>query len=756
MKNKNLELKQEREKLKTTIKMVKELIQDVNEQQDNQKKETMQALKNMSYSDINQQHEIMANAAQNDEDAQERCQQYLRALKCPYFCRIDFAEENKDVSQPYYIGKCGLTDKSSNQIVLDWRTPIANIYYANTIGKVSYMAPEGEIKGNLSLKRHYIIENGKLESMMDVDVSANDDFLQMALGDSRDNRLKDIVSTIQSEQNEIIRAPLSMPLVVQGVAGSGKTTIALHRIAYLIYTYQKEFSSEDFLIIAPNDLFLDYISAVLPELGVDRVRQSTFANLSANIISKKYKLLDINAKLAALLSPEVSAQEKELIKEVSRFKSSLAFLDVLEQYVVEITEKNIPELDFVLNGHVLFTSDQIRDEIYLKSDVGWAERLKDLRQRLNNCVKKMRNKIEEKLREPYDEEIEKIRDHMSYGEERRLKITSLINQRDQAVKEFKNECKTVVSTYMKHFPKIDILKDYRRLLVDSEKLCRLSNNSLTYDVSEYISEKSRAMSKKNEIEIEDLAPLIFLEMRLNGIDEKVRARFVAIDEAQDFSELQLAVLKKVFRTEKFSIFGDISQGIHAYRGINNWESICKNVFQGHCKYRVLEQSYRTTIEIMDFANQVLSLIQDETLVKAKPVVRHGVEPQCISLPSEKQLFDKIVQRINEHVNKGYSSIAIITKTEADAQKVRDKIIHFFPDIQFLKDSDTSYAGGIMVLPAHLSKGLEFDAVIVTSLDDDYTENSLDIKLLYVAITRALHRMDIIHLSDNMQLLMNCH
>lgn len=755
MKNKKLELKQEREKLKSTIEMVKELIQNVNDQKENQRRETMQALKNMNYSDINQQHEIMVNAAQNEEDAHERYQQYLRALKCPYFCRIDFAEDNRGKPQPFYIGKCGLTDKSSNQIVLDWRTPIANIYYANTIGKVAYMAPEGEIKGNLSLKRHYIIKDGKLESMMDVDVSATDEFLQMALGDSKDNRLKDIVSTIQSEQNEIIRAPLSMPLVVQGVAGSGKTTIALHRIAYLIYTYQKEFSSDDFLIIAPNELFLDYISAVLPELGVDRVRQSTFINLSADIISKKYKLIDMNEKLATLLSPKVSTQEKLLLNEASHFKSSLVFLNVLEQYVNELTENNVPELDFVLNGYVLYTSDQIRNEIYLKSDAGWTERLKSLRQRLNSCVKKMRNKIEEDIRNPYDEEIEEIREHMPTGEERRLRITNLINQRNQAIEEFKHECKTAVSTYMKCFPKIDIIKSYRELLVDSEKLCNLSNNSLPRNVSEYISVKSRVMSKKNEIEIEDLAPLIYLEMKLNGINDKVRARFVAIDEAQDFSELQLAVLKQVFKTEKFSIFGDISQGIHGYRGINNWENICKNVFQGHCEYRILEQSYRTTIEIMDFANQVISCIQDEALVKAKPVVRHGIRPQCISLSSETQLFNKITQKVNEYIETGYSSIAIITKTDVDARKVRDKMIRSFPDLRLLKENDVSYAGGIMVLPAHLSKGLEFDAVIVTSLDDDYTNNNLDIKLLYVAITRALHRMDIIHLSGNMQLLKNC-
>ena len=752
MAEKTSELKQEKERLKSTIQTVETLLRGVDEREDSQRKDTMDAITNLSYSDISQQLGFMTAAAQNKVDAGERRRQYLRAARQPYFSRIDFAEEHAGIPQPFYIGKSGLSDRTGRQIVVDWRTPIADIYYANTIGKVSYMAPKGEIKGELSLKRHYLIEDGKLESMMDVDVSANDDFLQMALGDSKDNRLKDIVSTIQSEQNEIIRAPLDVPLVVQGVAGSGKTTIALHRIAYLIYTYQSEFTAHDFLIIAPNNLFLDYISAVLPELGVEQVRQCTFADLAGKVTGEKYKLVDSNARLITLLSPDVSEEEKALIEESSRFKGSMAFLKVLEQYVLELTEKIIPDKDFVLWGHVLAASSEIRSIIFLRTDAGWEKRLQDLRDRLNMEVRKMRGKIEEELQKPFDEEIEHLRYHMAAGEDRRLRIVSLINRREQAETEFRKECKTAVTAYMNGFPKINAGKDYRRLLSDQEKLCRLSHNAVTPDAAAYMARQCRLMSKKNLVEIEDLAPLMLLHARLKGVDDTIRARFAAIDEAQDFSELQFAVLKQVLRTDRFSIFGDLSQGIHGYRGVSSWESLCRNVFHGICQYRVLEQSYRTTIEIMDFANKVLAHIHNETLVHAKPLVRHGDLPQCRSLFSGKQLLEAIAQRIKEHVESGYSSIAVVTKTDADAQKLYRGLLSAFPGIQLLKDGDTAYGGGIMVLPAHLSKGLEFDAVIVTCLNDDYADSNLDIKLLYVAITRALHRMDVIRLSGRIQMI----
>lgn len=682
MKDKELELQLEKGKLKNTLEIVRDLLQDIDVHDLSQRQETMEALRNMSYSDINQQLGIMADSAQSKEEAEDYRQQYNRALKSPYFCRIDFAEEHAREPQELYIGKCGITGKSGKQIVLDWRAPIANVYYANSVGNVSYEAPEGEVRGELSLKRHYIIEDGELQSMMDIDISTNDDFLQMALGDSKDNRLKDIVSTIQSEQNEIIRAPLSMPLIVQGVAGSGKTTIALHRIAYLIYTYREQFSSQDFLIIAPNNLFLDYISAVLPELGVEKVRQSTFAGLADSVIGEKYKLENSDRKLIMLLSTSVSEKEKELTIKSSLFKGSLSFLHALDQYISEVTEEAIPDQDFTLGGHVLYTCEQVKSELHLQSGIGWAERLQHLRKILTLNVKKMREKIEDEIRTPYDDKIEEIRAHMPASEERRLLIVAQIEKRDQILEAYKKECKTCVSAYMKLFPKISLLKDYRKLLEDSEKLSRLSDGVLSSEIAKYMSEQCGRMGKKNMVEYEDLAPLMYLSARLKGLEAGIGARFVAIDEAQDFNELQFEVLKRILKSDKFSIFGDLSQGIHGYRGVQDWERICRNVFQGKCEFRILEQSYRTTVEIMNFANQVLSLIRGEKLVKANPVVRHGIKPQCVSLPTEAKLMDEIVRKVREHLQNKYSSIAIITKTDMDAQKIYKKLVSHFPDVSF--------------------------------------------------------------------------
>lgn len=752
MKDKELELQLEKAKLKNTLGIVRELLQDIDAHDLSQRQETMEALRNMSYSDINQQLGIMADSAQSEEEAENYRQQYNRALKCPYFCRIDFAEEYAEEPQELYIGKCGITGKSGKQIVLDWRAPIANVYYANSVGKVSYEAPGGEVRGDLSLKRHYIIEDGELQSMMDIDISTNDDFLQMALGDSKDNRLKDIVSTIQSEQNEIIRAPLSMPLIVQGVAGSGKTTIALHRIAYLIYTYKEQFSPQDFLIMAPNNLFLDYISAVLPELGVEKVRQSTFADLAARVIGEKYKMEDSDRNLIMLISPSVSGKEKDLLIKASRFKGSLSFLHALDQYISELTEEAVPDQDFVLGDHILYTYEQVKTELYLQSDIGWAERLQHLRKRLTLNVKKMREKIEEEIRAPYDDKIEEIRDQMPASEERRLLIVAQIEKRDQVLEAYRKECKTCVSAYMKLFPKINLLKDYRTLLEDSKKLICLSDGVLSPEIAKYMSDQSRRLGKKNTVEYEDLGPLMYLSAKLKGLEAGIGARFVAIDEAQDFNELQFEVLKRILKSDKFSIFGDLSQGIHGYRGVQDWERICRNIFQGKCEFRILEQSYRTTVEIMNFANQVLSLISGEILVKANPVVRHGIKPQCISLPTEAKMIDEIERKVREHLQNMYSSVAVITKTDMDAQKIYKKLVPHFPDVRLLKDSDTVYHGGFMIVPAYLSKGLEFDAVIVACLMDDYTDSSLDIKLLYVAITRALHRMDIIHVEGKMEVI----
>ena len=225
-----------------------------------------------------------------------------KALMTPYFARIDFKENNVNNVQKIYIGKTGILNDKYDVIVTDWRAPIASIYYDGQLGKVKYECPEGTIEGDLTKKRVYNIENSELKDYQDIDITTNDEFLQECLNENSEARLKNIISTIQSEQNKIIRAKMSKPLIVQGVAGSGKTTVALHRIAYLVYTYEKEFNPDEFLIIAPNKFFLDYISNVLPDLGVDYVRQQTFEEFMFENIEGNIEIEPINTELSNIVN----------------------------------------------------------------------------------------------------------------------------------------------------------------------------------------------------------------------------------------------------------------------------------------------------------------------------------------------------------------------------------------------------------------------------------------------------------------------
>jgi DNA helicase II / ATP-dependent DNA helicase PcrA len=274
----------------------------------------------------------------------------LRNLKAavgkPYFARVDFKEKEDPEREKLYIGKMSLAREEDQQIIIvDWRAPIANLYYEGRLGEVSYLCPNGNIDGDLLLKRQFSINEGILQEIFDIDITTNDEFLQSYLGANADSRLKEIVSTIQVEQNAIVRADMWTPLIVQGAAGSGKTTIALHRIAYLIYTYEKTFEPENFMIIAPNRLFLNYISEVLPELGVERVKQTTFEDFALELIGKKLKIRDANEKLIAFVDHNTSPaqrKENEQVRIGSELKASMLFKEVMDDYVAWIEQSFIP------------------------------------------------------------------------------------------------------------------------------------------------------------------------------------------------------------------------------------------------------------------------------------------------------------------------------------------------------------------------------------------------------------------------------
>ena len=324
---------------------------------------------------LDEEKELEEHVAKNDYDNNSYVSSHLAYLnnkklsdlkkikKKPYFARIDFKSKN-DPKEELYIGKLSILDSETQKpIIIDWRAPISNLYYDGRIGNPSYKSPEGIIEGTIFLKRQYFIENQILEKYSDIDLKTNDELLQIALNEKADDRLKNIVATIQGEQNDIIRADMNTALIVQGVAGSGKTTIALHRIAYLIYNCDKEFDPENFMIIAPNKFFLNYISNVLPDLGVENVKQYTFEDFAYEIIGKKLKISDSNEKLVTIVNKEfdeINNGDIDTIISESKFKSSINFKKIVDEYLKELEDNYLPQKDFIIENVRIMRYENIK------------------------------------------------------------------------------------------------------------------------------------------------------------------------------------------------------------------------------------------------------------------------------------------------------------------------------------------------------------------------------------------------------------
>ena len=353
-----------------------------------------------------------------------------RAQLTPYFARIDFKQDNLKQSnkEEIYIGKATIFDDDSNVAVVDWRAPIASIYYDGKIGKTKYECPEGIIEGELSLKRQYTIENGKLINYRDVDITTNDEMLQDCLNEKSDKRLKNIVSTIQSEQNQIIRANMFKPLIVQGVAGSGKTTVALHRIAYLVYTYKENFKADDFLILAPNKFFLDYISNVLPDLGVENVKQQTFEEFAMEIIKTNIKVLNPNIELSKIVE---NSEDASIVKKSAIFKSSLNFKIVLDNYLNNLYKNILPQKNFEICKIIIFEHKELQSllEDALKRNSLNAS-LKILTSIMEKRLKERSNNIIDIITESRKVKLDKIseenkKERMKIFEETEYEISNL-------------------------------------------------------------------------------------------------------------------------------------------------------------------------------------------------------------------------------------------------------------------------------------------------------------------------------------------
>lgn len=662
----------------------------------------------------------------------------------PYFARIDFKAEGNEKVEEIYIGKAHLSRQEDNkQLIIDWRAPVASVYYEGKLGQTSYPTIDGEETGELLLKRQYMIEDGELQDILDIDIAANDPLLQNSLKSNADKKLKDIASTIQSEQNRVIRADMHVPLIVQGVAGSGKTTIALHRIAYFIYTYEKTFDPDNFMIIAPNKMFINYISEVLPELGVEAVKQTTFIEFMESLLGKKYKLVDTSKKLMQLID-QGQTDEANIIW-ASRFKGSMSYKEIIDNYIKDIEAEYIKAEDFILDGNILIPKEEIKN--YLQYEYNYLplyKRVGQLKKVLKNKLKRTKVLYLEEVEKYYEDKINKIRIKYKEPLERQKVIVTVMDERDERLVSIKKELKEAVNKYLKKFKTLDAYEVYRELITNKALLNKYSPELLEIEKLEHFCNHNLGLAYTKSIELEDYAALVYLKYRLYGFKERITIQSVVIDEAQDFSVFQFYVIKEVLNTEKITLLGDISQGIHSYRGINSWNEVIEQVFTTRkATYISLVQSYRTTIEIMELANKVIGKLQNPEIVMAKPVIRHGDKPTISYYEDKKKVLEELAAKLLTLHGK-YKSVAVICKTKKEAETLKNYLTKKLTfKINSLDERQDKYEAGVVILPSHLAKGLEFDAVLVVNLEEKYTKNELDIKLLYVAMTRALHELHIV-------------
>ncbi len=667
--------KQEKEYLKQIISFLKKVIGNtdasVKDHVDTlaEYKDYIWSNKDIDPHEIRSMRESILNHFALGESVINKHKRLTKILAIPYFGRIDFLEkkENSKV-MPTYIGIHTFYDPESRATLIhDWRAPVSSMFYDHELGEAGYRSPSGEIKGVISLKRQYRIRGGKMEFMIESALTVHDDILQKELSSNADDKMKNIVATIQREQNRIIRNEDIRTLIIQGVAGSGKTSIALHRIAYLLYTFRDSISSKDILIISPNKVFSDYISNVLPELGEETVPETSMEQILSGVLEHKYKYQTYFGLVNELLEKPSSS----LINRIA-YKASFGFISELDKFILHIENTYFKAADVKLTKYITIPAPFIEEQ-YLRFN-----------------------------RYPIRRRFDAMADYMLDM----LKIQYAFTVTTAGRNLLKKEIRLMFAGNND----IQVYKDF----------FKWTNNPGMFK-----------MRKGHTLEYSDLAPLAYLHLALEGNgNQPFRVKHLLIDEMQDYSPIQYKVIQKLFPCRK-TVLGDAGQSVNPY-GSSTAETIQKSLTAS--EIMKLCKSYRSTFEITDFAQKI------HPNAELEPVARHGEKPQILQFGSAVEELSGIMGLISTYRKSGYKSLGIICKTEQQARKMADMLKSYANDISFLSSQSSAFVQGIVITSAHMAKGLEFDEVIIPQTDERNYRSEIDKSMLYVAVTRAMHRL----------------
>ena len=621
---------------------------------------TWENMRSMDVQELNQANADSEFEANKILMKQDYFKKLFRIKNSPYFASVVFEDENKE-RLSVYLGLTYLKDDQYGNIIYDWRSPICSLFYDFEVGPCAYAAPGGPVKGNLIRKRQYKIEDRKLLSAFDNSMNIDDDLLQEVLASDSNGKMKNIVNTIQQEQNSVIRNVRDKTLIVSGIAGSGKTSVALHRIAFLLYKISN-LSSNDVLIFSPNQIFTEYISNVLPELGEDNTLQTTFNDyLSSQIteFSGVEPFMDFLGKYYSEKIPNIP---------LVQYKQSDRIVKDIKLYVE----------DYIRKARVI--SDFVENKIYIVR-----------KEELNELLHSRYNTL------PFFERVDIIAEKLSEANykgstKKKLTYRKLIMDNSSFKKDYKD-------IYLGFF---------------SSDFCKIKMND----------QEIRQFNSSKTIGYEDALLFVYMKGLLEGFPYEGHIRQVVIDEAQDYSFLQYIIIRKIFRNANFTILGYVNQTINPYYKYKTLDVLARIFEKSKCIS--LTKTYRSSPEIIEFTNKILGLNHVSAIRRTE------------SVPLIHRTNTKKIDQDIEYLRSKYKSVALITRDSKTSERVYEELKEKFP-ISLLRSNSEEFNKELVVLPAYLAKGLEFDSVIVYSdKDSKYLKNEKN--LLYVACTRAQHEL----------------
>lgn len=697
---------------------------------------------------INQQVEVLSESERVYQHNQKQLAKLARLRRSPYFGRIDFLEKGEKKAERIYLGIASFLDEDDLEfLVYDWRAPVSSIYYDYPPGPAVYETPSGTIEGTLELKRQYIIREGQIQSLFDTGVTIGDQLLQEVLGSQSDAQMKSIVATIQKEQNQIIRNEQSGLLIVLGSAGSGKTSAALQRVAYLLYRYRDTLRSEQIVLFSPNTMFNNYISTVLPELGEENMQQTTFQEYLEHRIGQSFQLEDpftqMEFVLTAMDSPGYAARMAAI-----QYKASLPFLQVMEDYIALLGKEGLLFKAVTFRGEVLISAEQIRDQFYA------FETSLPIPNRMDLLTKWLIKRLKERAREEQtkawvEDEVEllgKEAYQWVYKELRKKKQYSGATfddfDQEQAFLSEKVVEKHFKPLYefVKSLQFMDTSDIYRQLFAHPNFVLHFAPEAKLLHLWSAVCQQTLERLEQKELSYEDVTPYLYLKERMEGFHTNNMIRHVFVDEAQDYSPFQFAFIRRLFPRSKMTVLGDWNQAIFAHTTENSgFEALPELVGKDQMEQIVLRKSYRSTQPIVEFTRELI-----EGGNSIEPFQRQGEKPSLGKAETKEELAQKVVELAQALQRKGLGTIAVICKTAQESLEAYNMLNKKIPVFLIHKET-TSFEKGIAVITAYLAKGVEFDAVIIYNASATQYGKESERKLFYTACTRAMHELHLFYI-----------